>query len=146
MLVHHRQDLQRPAVDGLVVHEVVRPHMIDMRGRVPRDPALDRAQTHVFIDFLRHLQPVPTPQTMYPILSRSPHLEPLLLKHHAHPPVPIPQYCFRQCDSVAGLTSNFWHTCPAAYPEAFNASASRSLGMISQIGVASASSRTPWAT
>ena len=61
-----------PAGRRLVLHEVVAPHVVDTLRTTTNHAISARAQTPLLPLFLRHLEPLATPQTMHPLAIRHP--------------------------------------------------------------------------
>jgi hypothetical protein len=68
-LILDRQDLEPPAVDRLVAHEVVRPHMVDVPGTPTRHAVLARTQPRPLDPLPRHTQVVQPPQPMHAVAT-----------------------------------------------------------------------------
>ena len=62
VLVHDRQPLQLAAARRAVEHKIPTPHVVAMLGTAAVTSIIAGPQTPAFSPFLRHLQPLPTPQ------------------------------------------------------------------------------------
>jgi hypothetical protein len=76
ILIQDHQELEPPAVSGLVRHKVITPHVVDVLGLTPQAPILRIAQPLTFSLLSRHLQALLTPQSIYPLTIDRPALGP----------------------------------------------------------------------
>lgn len=71
-LVHHVEHAVFAAIMGAVLHEVVRPHMIDAFGPQPDAGAVRKPQTPAFGLLPGHLQPLPPPDPLHSAVADRP--------------------------------------------------------------------------
>jgi len=88
VLVLDGQQLQRPAVGGLVTEEIIAPYVVDPLGTTPQTTILAAARTTLLPLFSRHFQPFLTPQ---PVDAFAVHTKTLALQERPGASVPVPR-------------------------------------------------------
>ena len=116
VLIHDRQDLQRPAIMGPLRHEVVRPDVVAVLRPAAEARAVREPQPPPLRLFLRHVQPLTSPEPCHALVIHSPAFPP---QERRDPSIAIPSILRRQLDESrdqAGLSVGHASSMPVRRP------------------------------
>jgi nucleotide-binding universal stress UspA family protein len=99
VFLEQHQQPQRPSVMRHRAHEVVGPNLVDPLRSQPHTRPVVQPQPSPRFLFLRHLQPLPPPDALHPILA---HLPARFTQLHGDPPVAIAPVFTGQCNDRFG--------------------------------------------
>lgn len=110
ILVDHAQHTEYSSIVRAILDEVIRPDMALVRGPEPYAGPIIQPETAAFWLFYRHFQPLPSPDTVNPLLVHMPAVVP---EERCNPAVPISAEPFgqsrdRRCQGILVVSPGMW--------------------------------------